>query len=268
MNELNILPADFGKNPGDLFLDDPEIWIKILNDTNWTEFKPLGYAQVEKSFSIEKEYAEFRTGIPETLVDKALVSVKRFFSCNIAQLQPETIALITDGIIETGSTETRVFYGTDTPASIALAIILKGKKRDGKALELRIRKALMSSESVELALGSKEFGGMEFKVEVVEDENPLESNPTWKILGEVNDSATNLITSPILTLSAANADIKAGMTAYGDGIPEGAKVLTNVTTSVTLDKDIPLAKTTARAVRFINDADIAKANVAYWVIGK
>ena len=90
-NGLNISPANFDNNSGFLFVDDPQMWIKILDDVSWTEFKPLGYAKIEKTFSIEREYAEFKTGIPETLVDKAVIGVKRFFKCTLSQLQPEHI---------------------------------------------------------------------------------------------------------------------------------------------------------------------------------
>ena len=57
-NELNIAPANFGKKNEYMFLGDPEVWIKVLDDPTWTEFRPLGLAEIEKTFSIEKEYAE------------------------------------------------------------------------------------------------------------------------------------------------------------------------------------------------------------------
>lgn len=268
MNELNISPVDFGNNAEYLFLDDPEIWIKVLNDENWTEFKPLGYAHLEKSFSIEKEYAEFKTGIPETLVDKALISVTRTFTCTIAQLQPETISLISEGIIESEGDTTYVHYGSAAPAALNLSIILKGRTRNGKPLELRLRRCIPTSESIELAFGAQEFAGMQFTAEVLRSDDPLGDNPDWQILGQVVDNATNTEESNDLTLSEENEDIEVGMMVYGDGIPEGSKVTAIDTVTITIDKEITDAYAEAREVKFIDEGKLASTDVGYWLMEK
>lgn len=265
-NELNILPANFENNSEFLFVDDPEIWIKILDDASWTEFKPLGYAHLEKSFTIEKEYAEFKTGIPETLVDKVIIGVKRFFKCKVAQLQPETIAMISDGIVDARTSETYVHYGTEAPTSIAMSIILKGKTRNGKALELRIRKAIPSSDSIEFALGAKEYGGMEFKAEIVRDDNPLVTNFDWHCLGEQITTASTTSASKDITVASATG-LAVGMYAYGDGIAEGSIV--EEVDGTTISLSIAATKTGASVdVKFITRENLLKSNVAYWISEK
>jgi hypothetical protein len=262
-NEYNIAPANFAKNDDFLFLDDPEMHIKVLNDVAWTDFKPFGYAELEKSFNTEKKYAEFRTGIPEVLVAKKPISVDRSFECKLKQLQPETLALLQEGVIETGSGENYVHIGSESPTQLQLAIILKGKTLNGKNLELRIRKLIPTVESVKIALGSKEFASMDFKGEVVVDEDPLLSNFTWRCYGEKSTTATTVSANAAITVASATG-LAVGMRAYGAGIPEGSKILTIVTTTVTLDKNCTAAGTLV-PVKFVDETEMVKSDVAYWI---
>lgn len=265
-NELNILPVNFGNNDDYLFLDDPIIYIKVLDDANWTTFKPLGYAELDKSFSQEKEYAEFKTGIPETLVAKKVIGVKRFFKCKIKQLQPETIALLSEGVIDDRTTETYVHIGSEAPTQIQLAIILKGKTENGKQLELRIRKAIPTSESVEIALGSKEYASMEFKAEVVVDAEPLVSNFDWACYGEKSTTASTTSGDDDITVASATG-LTVGMLAFGAGIPEGASIKTIVSSTVTLTANAT-ATGTLVPVKFVTEENMLKSDVAYWVFEK
>jgi len=264
-NEYNIAPANFAKNDEFLFLDDPEIWVKVLGDVAWTDFKPLGYAEIEKSFKQEKEYAEFRTGIPETLIAKKVVSVKRFFECKIKQLQPETLALLQEGIIEDNVTEKYVHIGSDSPTQIQLAFIIKGKTNNGKNLELRIRKAIPTTESVDIALGAKEYAAMDFKAEVVVDEDPLGNNFTWRCLGEKSTTASIISADDDITVASATG-LAVGMLAYGAGIPAGATIKTIVSLVVTLTANAT-ASGTLVPVKFVTPEDSLKSDVAYWICG-
>lgn len=262
-NEYNITPANFAKNDDFLFLDDPEIWVKVLDDVAWTDFKPLGYAEIEKSFNQEKEYAEFRTGIPETLIAKKVVSVKRFFECKIKQLQPETLALLQEGIIETGTGENYVHIGSESPTQIQLSIIIKGKTANGHNLELRIRKAIPTTESVKIALGSKEYASMDFKAEVVVDSDPLVNNFSWRCYGEKSTTCTTTSGDDDITVAAATG-IVANMLVFGAGIPAGTTVKSILSTTVTLSANAT-ASGTLVPVKFVAPDDVLKSDVAYWI---
>lgn len=262
-NEYNITPVNFAKNDDFLFLDDPEMHIKVLGDVAWPDFKPFGYAELEKSFNTEKDYAEFKTGIPETLVAKKVISVKRTFECKLKQLQPETLALLQEGVIETGTGETYVHIGSESPTQIQLAIILKGKTLNGKNLELRIRKLIPTVESVKIALGSKEFASMDFKGDVVVDEDPLLNNFTWRAYGEKSTTATTVSADDDITVAIATGLVE-GMNAYGAGIPAGATIKSIVSTTVTLTANA-IASGTLVPVKFVDPDDLLKTDVAYWI---
>jgi len=262
-NEYNIAPANFAKNDDYLFLDDPEIWVKVLGDVAWTAFKPLGYAEIEKSFNQEKEYAEFRTGIPETLIAKKVVSVKRFFECKIKQLQPETLALLQEGIIEAGTGENYVHIGSESPTQIQLAIIIKGKTANGKNLELRIRKSIPTTESVKIALGSKEYASMDFKAEVVVDSDPIGNNFEWRCYGEKSTTASTTSADDDITVASATG-LEVGMLAYGAGIPAGAAIKSIASLVITLTANAT-ASGTLVPVKFVAPDDSLKSDVAYWI---
>jgi hypothetical protein len=264
-NEYNITPANFAKNDDYLFLDDPEIWVKVLDDVAWTDFKPLGYAEIEKSFNQEKEYAEFRTGIPETLIAKKVVSVKRFFECKIKQLQPETLALLQEGVIETGSGENYVHIGSESPTQIQLSIIIKGKTVNGENLELRIRKAIPTTESVKIALGSKEYASMDFKAEVVVDTDPLVNNFSWRCYGEKSTTCTTTSGDDDITVAAATGIVQ-DMLVFGAGIPAGTTVKSILSTTVTLSANATASGSTV-PVKFVAPDDVLKSDVAYWICG-
>ena len=156
--------------------------------------------------------------------------------------------------------------GETLPDNVNLSLIIKGKNahNGGKDLELRIRKALMSNESVELAIGAKEYGSMEFKVECVTDREPYTTNPTWKCLGEVATTMTTSTGEVDITVSAGDG-IEADMLVFGDGVPEETKVVSVTGTAVELSKEAT-ASGAAVAVKFIKEADLKKSNVAYWIV--
>lgn len=262
-NELNVAPANFSNNDDNLFLDDPEVWIKVLDDVAWTEFKPFGYAELEKSFSEENGYAEFRTGIPEMLIAKKRISTKRTFECKLKQLQPETLAILQTAVIETGTGETYVHIGSEAPTQIKLAMILKGKNNAGKDVELRLRKVLPTTETIKVALGSKEFASLDFKGEVVVDDDPLASNFSWRCNGEKSTTATISSADDDITVASATG-IVADMLAYGAGIPAGTHVESVAGSVVTLSA-AATASGTLVPVKFVSRADMLKSDVAYWI---
>lgn len=265
-NELNVLPANFANNDDYLFLDDPELWIKVLDDTAWTEFKPFGYAELEKSFSEENGYAEFRTGIPETLIAKKRISTKRTFECKLKQIQPETLAILQTAVIETGTGEDYVHIGSEAPSQIKLAMILKGKNNVGKNVELRIRKALPSTETIKIALGSKEYASLDFKCEIVVDDEPLVSNFSWRCNGQVVTTATATLASPDITVNEATGVVE-GMLAYGDGIPVGTTVKSIASKVITLSANTTKAGTLV-PVKFVTRDKMLSSDVAYWIFEK
>jgi len=265
-NELNVAPANFSKNDDNLFLDDPEVWIKVLDDPAWTDFKPFGYAELEKSFSEENGYAEFRTGIPELLIAKKRISTKRTFECKLKQLQPETLAILQTAVIESGTDETYVHIGSEAPTQIKLAMILKGKNNAGKAVELRLRKVLPSTETIKVALGSKEYAALDFKGEVVVDDDPLASNFSWRCNGEISTTATTVSADDDITV-ASPTGIVADMLAYGAGIPAGAYVKSLVGSVVTLSAPAS-ASADLVPVKFVKREDMLKSDVAYWIFEK
>lgn len=265
-NELNVLPVNFANNDDYLFLDDPEVWIKVLDDVNWTEFKPFGYAELEKSFNEENGYAEFKTGIPESLIAKKRISTKRTFECKLKQIQPETLAILQTAVIETGTTEDYVHVGSEAPTQIKLAIILKGKNNVGKAVELRIRKALPSTESIKIALGSKEFASLDFKAEIVVDDDPLVSNFSWRCNGEISTTATTTSADDDITVASATG-IVVDMLVFGAGIPAGTTVKSILSSAVTLSANAT-ASGTLVPVKFVSREDMLKSDVAYWIFEK
>lgn len=264
-NSYGILPAAFDNNANKMFLDDPVILIKILGDPSWTTFKALGYAEVEKTFDISNSYAEFKSGIPQRTVVKNVIESKTSFECKIKQLQPETIALLSQAIVEDKSTEKRVWLGSQLPAQIYMSIILQGNTLDGKQVELRIRKASVSTESLKIALGGKEYVSLDFKCDVLVDDDPLGNNFTWSVMGEIETTAT--ITSGSTDIVVASASgLSAGMLAYS----AGSKLQSDTTidhlsgTTVTLTK---AAVSSGSLIDFkaVSEANSLASDVAYWV---
>lgn len=262
-NELKVLPANFNDGIDKFFLDDPIVLIKILDDTNWTTFKTLGIMEIDKNFSVENEYAEFKAGIPQRTKAKDVISTKTFFEGKIKSVQPETIALLTNSIIETSTPDTKVFMGSEIPTQVFIAIILQGETHDGKQVELRIRKAVLASDSVKIGLGGKDYASLDFKAEVLVDEDPLVSNFDWNVLGEVVTTADTVTGSKDITVTAATG-IAEGMLVYGAGIPAGAVVSDIASLVITLDKAATATATDA-AVKFVTAENILKSDVVYWI---
>lgn len=262
-NELKILPANFNDGIDKFFLDDPIVLIKILDDTNWTTFKTLGVMEIDKNFSVENEYAEFKTGIPQRTKAKDVISTKTFFEGKIKSVQPETVALLTNSIIETGTGDTKVFMGSEIPTQVFIAIILQGETHDGKQVELRIRKAVLASDSVKIGLGGKDYASLDFKAEVLVDEDPLVSNFDWNVLGEVETTADTTTGSKDITVTSATGIVK-GQLVYGAGIPAGAVVSDIASLVITLDKAATATATDA-AVKFVTAENILKSDVVYWI---
>lgn len=262
-NELKILPANFNDGIDKFFLDDPIVLIKILDDTNWTAFKTLGVMEIDKNFSVENEYAEFKTGIPQRTKAKDVISTKTFFEGKVKSVQPETVALLTNSIIETGQADTKVFMGSEIPTQVFIAIILQGETHDGKQVELRIRKAVLASDSVKIGLGGKDYASLDFKAEVLVDEDPLVSNFDWNVLGEVETTADTTTGSKDITVTAATGIVK-GQLVYGAGIPVGSVVSDIANLVVTLDKAATATATDAK-VKFVTAENILKSDVVYWI---
>jgi hypothetical protein len=262
-NELKILPANFNDGIDKFFLDDPIVLIKILDDTNWTAFKTLGVMEIDKNFSVENEYAEFKTGIPQRTKAKDVISTKTFFEGKIKSVQPETVALLTNSIIESGSTQTKVFMGSEIPTQVFIAIILQGETHDGKQVELRIRKAVLASDSVKIGLGGKDYASLDFKAEVLVDEDPLVSNFDWDVLGEIETTADTTADSKDITVTAATGIVK-GQLVYGAGIPVGSVVSDIANLVVTLSEKATATAVDAK-VKFVTAENILKSDVVYWI---
>lgn len=261
-NELGLLPVNFKNDPGKLFVGDPIMKIKVLDDTGWTEFKKIGYAAIEKTFTIENEYAEYKAGIPERTIAKAVISAKQSFECKLNQLQAETIALLIQGIVETKSDYSRVFIGSQLPTAINIAIVLQGNTQDGKALDLYIRKAAMSTESIAVGLGGKEFGSLDFKADVLVDDDPLGHNFDWPVLGEIATTATITASDDDITVASATG-ISEGMLVFGAGIPESVTVKSIASSVVTLSSNATTSGSLV-PVKFVTEENLLKSDAAFF----
>jgi hypothetical protein len=184
-NSLNITASNFNFDSSKRFLGDVTVSIAIIDDQTKAagDFHSIGYCDPEKTFSSKRDYAEFVAGMPETVIAKDVTKITNTFKAKLKQFQAETFALVCGAYLDTTGTDKRVVFGTEIPAPLNCSMILSGKTKDGKAMELYIRKLQIAPETIDLAIGSKEYGTLNFEAAIVPDENPLVTNWSWPMRG-------------------------------------------------------------------------------------
>lgn len=266
-NSLGITASNFGNAAGKRFLGDVSVEIALHDSTTGQSgtFYNIGYCDPEKTFSSKRDYVELNTGVPETLVAKDCIKITNSIKTKIKQFQVETFALCMGCEVDTAGDD-RVILGTELPDALECSIILSGETKDGKDLKLYIRRAQITPETVEIALGSvKEYGTLNFEAAILADAYPLETNWGWPVISEVDsatDAASMAGSSGVITI-AATAGFVAGMYVFSEvkgflGIIES--VVTN--TSITVDRNVDAESTVT--IKGASTTNINRDNIAYF----
>jgi len=226
MDSLNITPSNFGKNKSKFLMHDPALYLKIhgLTDTN---FYPIGYLEMEKEWAQKLEYAVFKTGVPGQLVRKDVVDQEFSLEGKLKQIQPETIALLSQRYLDSSGTgKKRVVMGSDIPPALFVAADLVTQTVDGKEVRLRVRYGQITAEEFALALGAKEHASIPFKIEALIDEDPFGNNPDWDYIGKASATGTLASASEIITaVSFGDLDnLIIGGHIIGANIPDGTTI--------------------------------------------
>jgi hypothetical protein len=266
-NSLGITASNFGNAAGKRFLGDVSVEIALHDSTTGMSgtFYNIGYCDPEKTFSSKRDYVELNTGVPESLVAKDCIKITNSIKTKIKQFQVETFALCMGCEIDTVGND-RVVLGTELPTALECSIILSGETKDGKDLKLYIRRAQITPETVEIALGSvKEYGTLNFEAAILADEHPLRTNWDWPVISE-KDSSTDAASAAggtaVITI-AATTGWAVGMYVYSEangflGIIES--IQTN--TSLTLDRTVAAESTVT--IKGVTTTNINRDNIAYF----
>ncbi len=267
-NDLNITPANFGEDSGKLFLHDPVVYLKFIDDTTDNNWHALGILKVEKAWSQKVEYATLQTGIPRQTIRKDVVSQEFSLEGAVRQLQPETVALLSQRkvIEETGSK--RVAMGSGAPPAVFCAVELLTKTVDGKVVKLRIRRAQITAEDFSVEMGGSEHAEIPFKLEALKDPDPSDNNSEWDYDGF--ETVTGATTSSDATLSISSFgtvdDILIGGRITGDGIPADTTVLSVDYSAGTIEMSASATATdTGVTISVETESAAYQDNVAHWV---
>jgi hypothetical protein len=269
-NDLNITPANFTLNRNKMFLHDPAVYIKFLDDTVDTSFHALGYMEMEKTWAQKLEYAVFKAGIPGQTIRKDAVNQEFTLDGQLKQISPDTLALLSNRMIQSHTGYKRVVIGSKIPATMFVSIELVTQTVDGKEVRLRIRYAQITSEDFSLALGGNEHAKIPFKIEALKDDDPLLHNPTWDYIGkgEVTGDLTSASDSVAGVVFGTIDNIKVGGRIFGPaGIPSGTTV-DSVTYSGAPAIEMSAAATATAEDQTIyvelDEDDAEYDNIAYW----
>jgi len=266
-NNLNITPANFGLDDDKAFLHDPAVYIKVLDDDADDDFHALGYLKLDKNWSQNMEYAELTANIPEETIRKDAVKQTFMLEGALKQIQPETIALLSQRYIDdSGSGYTRVIMGSKLPSPVFVSVELITQTVDGKALKLRIRKGQITAEDFQMILGAKEHAEVPFKIQALKDTDPYGNNPDWDYYG--NKSITADTTSSDATLSSVSFgtvdNIKIGGRIMGDGIPDDTTVLSVDYTGNEIEMSANATATDTGVSITVETDDGELDNIAHW----
>jgi len=188
-NSLNITTANFGKDDDYMFLDDPALYLDFHDGGGLLS---IGYLEADKVFKQTVEYAVFKTGIPKTEIRRDIIDQEFTIESTIKQLQPETIALVSQRYYDESGTYRRVVMGSKAPAPLFPSCVLIGQTVDGSELRLYIRRLQITAEDLETVLGGDDYASIPFKGTAQKDTAPLTTNPTWDYnaaLGTLDDIA-------------------------------------------------------------------------------
>jgi hypothetical protein len=267
-NSLGITASSFGNAAGKRFLGDVAVEIALHDATTGQSgtFYNIGYCDPEKTFSSKRDYIELNTGVPESLVAKDCIKITNSIKTKIKQFQTETFALCMGAEVDSAGTNARVVLGTDLPTALECSIILSGETKDGKDLKLYIRRAQITPETVEIALGSvKEYGTLNFEAAILADEHPLETNWGWPVISEkdsADDAASMAGASPVITI-AATTGWSVGMYVYS-AVNGFLGIIDSIqsNTSLTLDRNCAAESTVT--IKGVTTANIERDNIAYF----
>lgn len=264
MNSSNITATNFGNDASKRFLGDVTVSIRLHGDTSNT-FYPIGYCDPEKSFSSKRDYAEFVSGMPEIVVAKDLTKITYSFKAKLKQFQAETFALACGSQIDSSQNAKRVLFGTDLPPTLELSMILSGATKDGKTMELYVRKAQVTPETIEIALGSKEYGAIPFEAVIVADDHPLETNWDWPVFNEIECTGCSLGSTDTDITTSGTSELAVGMYAYTENAGFMGIIEELSTDGVTAVLDRVSGSTDSTAdVKFVDPDDIAQDNIAFF----
>jgi hypothetical protein len=176
-NSLNITTANFGADDNYMFLHDPAFYVDFHDGNGLLS---LGYLEAEKTWRQTMEYAKFETGIPKSEIRRDVIRQTFEIEGKIKQLQPETIALLTQRKFDsTDEVWNRVIMGTEVPSPLFPSCVLVGKNVNGKELRLYIRRLQITAEDFEVVLGGDDYASVPFKGIAQKDTAPLTTNSTW-----------------------------------------------------------------------------------------
>ena len=176
-NNLNIDVLRFGKDDDFFHLYDPAVYLDFHDGNGELS---LGYLEAEKTWRQTVEYASFKTGIPKSEVRRDVIDQTFEIEGMIKQLQPETIALISQRRVDTSDgTWDRVIFGEHVPSPIFPSCILVTQTVDGLEVRLYIRRLQITSEDLEVILGGDDYSSIPFKGTAQVDSEPDVTNPAW-----------------------------------------------------------------------------------------
>jgi len=173
---LNITTTNFGDDDNYMFLYDPAVYLNF-HDGNGD--LGIGYLDAEKAWRQTVEYAIYKTGIPRTEIRRDIINQEFEIETSLKQLQPETLALVSQRRYDTSGTYRRVMMGSTAPSPVFPSMILIGQTVDGNELRLYIRRLQITAEAFEVMLGGEEHASIPFKGIAQKDSTPLTTNPTW-----------------------------------------------------------------------------------------
>ncbi len=267
-NDLGITPANFGEDSDKLFLHDPVVYIKILEDTTDTNWHALGILKVEKTWAQKLEYATLQTGIPRQTIRKDVVSQEFSLEGAIRQFQPDTVALLSQRKIIDETSSTRVAMGSGAPPPLFCAVELLTKTVDGKVVKLRIRRAQITAEDFQIEMGGSEHAEIPFKLEALKDSDPSDNNSEWDYDGWetiTGDTTSSDATIDSIAFSTVD-DILVGGRITGTGIPTDTTVLSvdYVNTEIEMSANASASGSTV-SISVETESAAYQDNVAHWV---
>lgn len=263
-NSLNITASNFNNDVAKAFMGDVTVQLAMIDSSTSQAgtFYPIGKFKAEgKTVKVDTEYAELLTNIPQVLADKAPIKRTYTFEADLVNLQLENLALCLNAYIDDADSNKRLIFGEQIPSTLEVSVILSGEQRDGKDLEIYIRKGQITPESVELMLGAPEFASIKFSVNMVPDEHPHRTNFTWPVMDDYTLSNVSSTGSATVTLASTT-----GVTA-GDYLYSAANGFWGIVSSFVADTSITLDRVVAAessvSVMGITPADILEDNIFF-----
>jgi len=258
-NDYGIVTSAWGKKDDELHLSEGVISIKIQGDT---EFKNPGYCG-DITFSNANDYKKFDYGIPKRTIASKKIKQTGTLKFKIFQVESNKIAFGSGAYIDnaTVTDSTRAIFRSKDIQPLECSILIQSDTNDGRALDLYIRKGIITPESTELLFNSDDWNGLEINVDVVPDEAPLETNFSWPLLNAVETTGTaTTATSEITVVSATGVSV-------GDYVYDSTGYLGEVTEidslDITIDETLDHAIDALTAVKFIDPDVINEDDIAF-----